>query len=121
VQTVDATGARSFRSEEVAVNVYAEGTPTDVSDTTPPTVPTGLTAASLGDKQVGLSWTPSTDSGPTDVGYLVKRGTKIIARVWTPYYVDRPSSTGTYSYSVVAFDGYGNNVTSAKVDGVSAW
>jgi cell wall-associated NlpC family hydrolase len=121
IQTVDATGARSFRSEEIGVNVYADGTPTDVVDTTAPTVPVGLTAQSLGDKQVGLSWTPSTDSGPTGVGYLVKRGTKIIARVWTPSYVDRPSSTGIYSYSVVAFDGYGNNVASTKVNGVSAW
>ena len=48
-------------------------------------------------------------------------GTKIIARVWTPTYIDRPSSVGTYSYTIVAFDGYGNNVAAAKVDGVSAW
>lgn len=121
VQTVDANGVRSFRSQEVAVDVYVEGTPTDVTDNTPPTAPTGLTAQSLGDKRVALSWEPSTDSGPTDVGYLVKRGTKIIARVWTPGYVDRPANAGTYYYSVVAFDGYGNNATSAKVEGVAAW
>jgi len=121
VQTVDANGVRSFRSLEVAVNAYVEGTPTNVNDTTPPTVPTGLAAESLGDKQVALTWEPSVDSGPTGVGYLVKRGSKIVARVWTPYYVDRPSTAGTYSYTVVAFDGYGNNVTSAKVDGEAAW
>ena len=121
VQTVDANGVRSFRSLEVAVNAYVEGTPTNVNDTTPPTVPTGLAAESLGDKQVALTWEPSVDSGPTGVGYLVKRGSKIVARVWTPYYVDRPSTAGIYSYSVVAFDGYGNNVTSAKVEGEAAW
>jgi len=121
VQTVDANGERSFRSLEVAVNAYVEGTPTNVIDTTPPTVPAGLAAESLGNKQVALTWEPSVDSGPTGVGYLVKRGSKIVARVWSPYYVDRPSTAGTYSYSVVAFDGYGNNVTSAKVDGEATW
>ncbi|HEY8135512.1 MAG TPA: hypothetical protein VIF08_05680, partial [Candidatus Limnocylindrales bacterium] len=118
IQTVDANGVRSFRSEEVAVDVYFPGTPTNVNDTTPPTVPTGLTAQSLGDKQVALSWQPSTDT--SDVGYLVKRGSKIIARVFGTNYVDRPSKAGAYSYSVVAFDAYGNTVASAKVDGVAA-
>jgi cell wall-associated NlpC family hydrolase len=119
IQTVDANGVRSFRSEEVAVDVYFPGTPTNVNDTTPPTAPTGLTAESLGDKQVELSWQPSTDS--SGVGYLVKRGSKIIARVFGTSYVDRPSKTGDYSYRVVAFDAYGNNVASANVVGVAAW
>ena len=121
IQTVDANGVRSFRSLVQSVTVYSDGTPTNVNDTTPPTVPTGLTAESLGDKQVALSWQPSTDSGPSQVGYLIKRGTKIVARVWTPNYVDRPTTAGTYSYSVVAFDGYGNNVSSTQVDGAADW
>jgi hypothetical protein len=121
VQTVDANGVRSFRSVEVAVDAYFPGTPTDVSDNTPPTAPTDLTAQSLGNKQVALSWQPSTDSGPTDVGYLVKRGKTIIARVFDTSYVDRPSTAGTYYYSVVAFDGYGNYATSTNVEGVAAW
>ena len=119
IQTVDANGTRSFRSVEVGVDVYFPGTNLDNLENTPPSAPTGLTAQSLGDKQVALSWQPSTD--PSGVGYLVKRGTKTIARVFTNSYVDRPSSTGTYSYSVVAFDAYGNNVGSGKVDGVAAW
>jgi cell wall-associated NlpC family hydrolase len=121
IQTVDANGTRSFRSFEVPVTAYVAGTPTNVVDTTPPTVPTDLTAESLGDKQVALSWTASTDPGPTGVGYLIKRGSKIIARVWTTSYIDRPATAGTYGYSVVAFDGYGNNVTSDKVYGEAAW
>ncbi|MEA2676131.1 MAG: hypothetical protein QOJ81_272 [Chloroflexota bacterium] len=119
VQTVDANGVRSFRSEEVSVDAYFPGTATNPGDNTPPTAPTGLAAQSLGDKQVALSWQPSTD--PSGVGYLVKRGTKIIARVFTTNYVDRPSTAGTYHYSVVAFDAYGNNVGSGQIDGVAAW
>jgi cellulose 1,4-beta-cellobiosidase len=121
VQTVDANGVRSFRSQEVEVTAYVDGTPANVNDTTAPSAPTGLSAESIGDKQVALSWAPSTDSGPTDVGYLIKRGKKIIARVWTLSYVDRPSKAGMYTYSVVAFDGYGNNASSAKIDGEAAW
>ncbi|MDL2334721.1 MAG: NlpC/P60 family protein [Chloroflexota bacterium] len=121
IQTVDANGAHSFRSVVRSVTVLSDGTPANVTDTTAPTVPTGLTAESLGDKQVALSWQPSTDSGPSPVGYLIKRGTKIVARVWTPTYVDRPTTTGTYSYTVVAFDGYGNNVASDQVDGTADW
>jgi hypothetical protein len=119
IQTVDANGVRSFRSEEVAVGVYFPGTDPNVTDNTPPTAPTGLTAQSLGDKQVALSWQPSTD--PSGVGYLVKRGTKIIARVFTTSYVDRPAKAGSYNYSVVAFDAYGNNVGSGKVTGDAIW
>lgn len=119
IQTVDANGVRSFRSEEVSVDAYFPGTPTDVDDNTPPTAPTGLTAESLGDKQVALSWQPSTD--PSGVGYLVKRGSKIIARVFTTTYVDRPSKAGSYTYSVVAFDAYGNNVGSGKITGDALW
>lgn len=121
VQTVDANGVRSFRSVEVAVTSYTDGTPTNVNDTTAPSTPTGVTTQSLGDKQVALSWQPSTDSGPSTVGYLIKRGTKIVARVWTTSYVDRPAKAGTYNYTVVAFDGYGNNVASTKVSGEAAW
>jgi hypothetical protein len=119
IQTVDANGVRSFRSVEVGVDVYFPGTNLDAIENTPPSAPTGLTTQSLGDKKVALSWTASSD--PSGVGYLVKRGTKIIARVFTTSYVDRPSNTGTYNYSVVAFDAYGNNATSTKVEGISAW
>ena len=115
LQTVDATGARSFRSTEVGVDVYFPDTDLSVHDTTAPTVPTGLTTQSLGAKKVALSWQPSTD--PSGVGYLVKRGKKIVARVFTTSYVDTAPKVNTYNYSVIAFDDYGNNVASAKVSG----
>jgi len=117
VQTVDADGVRSARSTGVWVTVYVDGTPTNVSDTTPPTVPVGLTTKSLGDKRIEITWQPSTDSGPTAVGYLLLRGRKAIARLSEPYYVDRPKRVGTYSYRVIAFDGYGNTSLSVRADG----
>jgi hypothetical protein len=115
IQTVDATGARSFRSLEVGVNVYFPDTDLSVTDNTPPTAPTGVTTQSLGDKQVAISWNPSED--PSGVGYLVKRNKKIVARVFGTSYVDRPSKVGTYNYRIIAFDAYGNNVTSGVTEG----
>jgi hypothetical protein len=120
VQTVDANGVRSVRSVGAWVKVYVDGTPTNVTDTTPPTTPTGLTTQSLGNRRVALSWQPSTDTGPTAVGYLVMRGRLAIAHVSTPYYVDQPAKTGTYSYKIIAYDGYGNLASSVRVDGVAA-
>ena len=120
VQTVDATGARSVRSVSALVSVYVDGTPTDVRDVTPPTTPAGMTTQSLGSFRVELSWQPSTDTGPTAVGYLVMRGRLPVARVSTPYFVDQPAKSGTYSYKIIAFDGYGNLAYSVRVAGVAA-
>ena len=121
VQTQDATGARSFRSVTVTTTDYVDGAPPNADDTTPPTQPTDLTAQTLGNKQVVLSWTPSTDSGPTAVSYIVLRNAKALARVSTPSYLDTPSNVGTYTYQVTAYDGYGNYSQSEKTSGVAAW
>lgn len=121
IQTQDANGLRSFRSVTVTSTDYVDGTPMNVDDTTPPTMPTDLTAESIGNKQVALTWDASTNSGPTAVGYLVLRNDKPIARVATPSYVDTPAKVGTYKYSVTAYDGYGNYVRSAVVSGVAGW
>jgi cellulose 1,4-beta-cellobiosidase len=120
VQTVDANRVRSVRSVGARVNVYVDGTPTNVTDTSPPTTPAGLTTQSLGNRRVALSWRASTDTGPTAVGYLVLRGRLPVARLSTPYFVDQPARTGTYSYKIIAFDGYGNLANSVRVDGVAA-
>ncbi|MEP7159037.1 MAG: hypothetical protein ABI797_06390, partial [Chloroflexota bacterium] len=117
VQTVDAAGLKSAKSAAVWVNSYTEGTPLNVVDTTPPTAPTGLTAESLGNRQVRISWSPSTDTGPSPVGYMVMRGSAFLGRVSTPYFVDTPGKVGAYTYKITAFDGYGNLAPVQKVVG----
>jgi len=76
-------------------------------DTTPPTVPAGLTAAAPSPSRVTLSWSPSTDAGTGVGGYEVLRGGSVLATVDAPAaaFEDAAVSAGTaYTYTVRAFD-----------------
>lgn len=87
------------------------------ADTTPPSTPTGLNGTGTSVSQTALSWTASTDNvGVT--GYKVFRnGTQVGTSAITSY-TDTGLAPGTsYSYTVSAFDGAGNNSpVSAAVD-----
>ena len=81
-------------------------------NTTPPTVPTGLTDPTDTASAVGLSWNASTDSTGTLAGYTVYRnGTSIgTTNASTTTFTDstvQPSTT--YTYTVDAFDTAGNH------------
>jgi hypothetical protein len=116
VLAVDANGVKSSKSPGVTVRLLVDGTPAEVSDTTPPTAVTGLTAESLVDRHIQLNWGAATDSGPSPVGYLVIRGGTLVGRVWgTTSFVDVPGKVGTYTYKVIAFDGYGNAAPAVKI------
>jgi hypothetical protein len=79
-------------------------------DTTPPAVPTGLTATAVSSSQINLSWNPSTDSGGSGLaGYRVYKSGSLIASTAATTY----SSTGLganiqYCYTVAAYDNAGN-------------
>ena len=108
------------RSKDAAAN---EGlgkiltvTTTDTVDTTPPTVPTGLSAHAVSSGQIDLLWSASTDNvGVT--GYAVFRNGAQVGS--TP--VGSDSDTGllantTYAYTVAAYDAAGNgSAQSAQV------
>jgi hypothetical protein len=88
------------------------------ADTTPPTVPTGLTATALSSSQINLSWTASTDNvGVT--GYNIYRGGIKIGTAPSITYQDTGLAASTsYTYNVSAFDAAGN--TSAQSAAASA-
>jgi len=88
------------------------------SDTTAPTVPTGLMATAMSSSQINLSWTASTDNvGVT--GYNVYRGgIKIGTAPGTSYQDSGLSASTSYTYNVAASDAAGN--TSAQSNGASA-
>ena len=86
-----------------------------LSDTTPPSDPSGLVATAVGSSQINLTWTASTDnSGST--GYLVERCQGVgctnfaqIATTTTNSYSDTGLAAGTnYSYRIRATDSSGN-------------
>jgi len=88
------------------------------ADTTPPTVPTGLTATAVSSSQINVSWTASTDNvGVT--GYNIYRdGTEIGTSTTTSYFDTGLTASTTYTYNVSAFDAAGN--TSAQSASASA-
>src|SRR5437899_8215288 len=91
---------------------------TPSADTTPPTTPTGLTAAAAGSTGANLSWSASTDNvGVT--GYIVRRNGVQVATPATTSYADTGlSAATTYSYTVAARDAAGNasaNSASASI------
>ncbi len=80
-----------------------------VTDSTPPSVPTGLSATAISSSVINLSWTASTDNvGVTE--YRIYRGGVQIATSTTTSYSNTGLSAGTpYSYTVAAYDAAGNN------------
>lgn len=101
-------------------------TTTTGTDTTPPSVPTDLTAVvGSGGNTVVLDWTDSSDNNVPGTGeYLIKRGGATIAQTpacfssqTTPCspmnyssYTDTTVVTGTsYTYTIVAVDAAGNS------------
>src|SRR5205809_987801 len=90
----------TWTSDPVAVTVF--------NDTTPPSVPTGLTATAVSSSQINLSWTASTDNVGVS-GYRVFRGgTQIATRSTTSFANTGLSPSTTYTYTVAAYDAAGN-------------
>ena len=92
-------------------NIAAART-TPVADTTPPSVPTGLTATASGCSQINLQWNAVTDTGSSGLrGYRVYRNSVRLVEVATPSTavddVNLPALT-SYTYTVSSVDNAGN-------------
>ncbi|MDO8742560.1 MAG: Ig-like domain-containing protein, partial [bacterium] len=79
-----------------------------LSDTSPPTTPSGLTATAISTTQINLSWSASTDNvGVT--GYKIYRnGTQIATSATNSYSNTGLTASTAYSYTVSAYDAAGN-------------
>lgn len=81
----------------------------DTSDTTPPSVPTGLTATATSGTQVNLTWTASTDTSGIGGYQIYRNGTQLTANVPSASFTDNTTTPNTsYSYTVRAVDTAGN-------------
>ena len=103
VAACDAVGNCSAQSAAATVTTPA------LADTTPPSVPGGLTATAISESQINLAWTAATDNVGV-AGYKVHRGGNVLASMGN---VTRYSDTGlrsstAYSYTVQACDALGN-------------
>jgi parallel beta-helix repeat protein len=119
VDAFDAAGNHSAPSASAAVT-------TATVDSTPPSIPAGVSAAAPSSSKVNLAWNASSDNVGVS-GYTLYRDGSTLATVSaaTLTYSDNTVAPGTsYSYSVDAFDAAGNHsapsapaaVTTATVD-----
>ncbi len=82
-------------------------------DTTPPTVPTGLTATPVATSQIDLTWLPSTDDYEL-MGYHVWRDGVQIATTTALVYSDTGlTASTTYEYFITAYDHFANESASS--------
>jgi len=97
--------------------------PPPATDTTAPSVPTGVIVTAPMPTQILVSWTASTDAGTGVAGYRVYRdgSNTALATVTTTSYTDSTVLANTlYSYTVRAFDGATPPNESAQSGSVSA-
>ncbi|WP_379136557.1 alpha-amylase family glycosyl hydrolase [Paenibacillus sp. sgz500958] len=107
VQSGGTTGKQISVSVGANVSkVYAKNI--SAPDTVPPTVPTNVTATSVGSTSASLSWTASTDTvGVT--GYEIYRNDVKVGTSATTSYTDTGLTPSTnYSYTVKAYDAAAN-------------
>lgn len=90
------------------INFSVVGLP-PTADTTPPTVPTGLTATAVSSSEIDLSWNASTDDVGV-AGYKVYRNRTLITMVSTTSASDTGLSPNIqYCYTISAYDAAGND------------
>jgi chitodextrinase len=112
VDAVDAAGNRSAASSSLLAT-------TPCPDTTPPSTPSGLAAASVTQTGATLSWTAATDNAGV-TGYRVYRdGTALGTTASTSYAVTGLTCGTTSQLGVEAYDGAGNTSGRATL-GVTA-
>ena len=113
--TVGDTPTANTGSDHYAVDVFLN--PFGTTDTTPPSQVTGLTATSVSDTQIDLTWDPS---GATDLDhYNIYRDGVLIGQSTTNSFSDTSlTPSTTYTYEVSAVDTSGNE--GAKSSPVSA-
>ncbi|MCK9352322.1 MAG: fibronectin type III domain-containing protein [Candidatus Paceibacterota bacterium] len=112
VQAFDASKNFSPESAAISVKTVVE------TDTTPPSIPGGLTAKAVSYSKITLAWKGSTDKIGVD-GYHVYRGSDRIGTTKGLTFSDTGRThEKTYSYQVSAYD-YAGNV-SERSDTVSA-
>ena len=111
VDAFDAAGNHSAKSAPATVNS---------PDTTPPTVPTGISVSTNPAPAVSLSWSTSTDNvGVT--GYTIYRNGTALTTVSasTLSYTDASIARSTsYTYAIDAFDAAGNH-SAKSADAIS--
>jgi chitodextrinase len=103
VSAYDAAGNNSVLS-----NLFSVST-TVAPDTTPPSIPSGLSASLITQNSLKLAWNPSTDNSAV-AGYKVyKDGVYLVSSIGTNCDISGLTANTTYLFSVSAYDAVVNN------------
>lgn len=95
-------------SSLAAESTFTTSVSTYGTDTTPPVVPTGLTAIAVSSSQIDLTWNPTTDDYML-AGYQIYRDSILIASTGGITYSDTGLAPETpYTYTVAAIDASNN-------------
>lgn len=84
------------------------------TDTTAPTVPTGLTALEVTSQSLVLRWTPSTDDVAVQGYEIYQDGVLVCTTAATQIEFTGLSSETTYSYTIKAYDEAGNTTVESS-------
>lgn len=105
--------AYTVKAHDAAGNVSSASAALSVTtrppDTTPPSIPTGLTKGTVTAGSVSFCWTASTDNYDVASYDIYRNGTKIGSSATTCYTDNSVSPSTTYSYRVSAKDAAGNS------------
>ncbi|WP_261807640.1 discoidin domain-containing protein [Paenibacillus sp. N3.4] len=117
---VNNIGGRVYASSpsDAMRQTVSEFVGSDLSDTTPPTIPSNLTATVASSSQINLSWNASTDNVGVAQYEIYRSGVLIGTSTSTKYSDTGLKPSTTYSYTVKAKDAAGN--TSEASNTVSA-
>jgi chitodextrinase len=102
VSAFDAAGNTSIASAVASATTQAP------PDTTPPSVPTGLTATAVSTTQINLAWTASTDNVGVTGYQIFRNGTQVGTPATTSFSDTGLTASTSYSYTVKATDSAGN-------------
>ena len=113
--TLSITFTSVIDNAKVSAIEVTSGTTGLAPDTTPPTIPAGVTATAVSSSQINISWAASTDPVVTGqitsgvAGYKIYRnGTQAGTATTTNYADTGLTASTTYSYTVSAYDVAGN-------------
>ena len=104
VLAATATDAAGNVDTSAAVNVTVD----NVADLTPPSMPTGLTAAPAGPRRVDLSWTANPENDGVTRYAVVRDGSEVGTSTSTSFTDTTASPDTTHSYRLIAYDSANN-------------
>jgi chitodextrinase len=106
---VDFTGLRQIYVSQWNGTNWMQLPGPALTDTTPPTLPTGLIGTANSSTQISLSWSGSTDIVGVAGYYIYRNGVQVATVTSSLSYTDTGLNPSTnYTYNVAAYDAAGN-------------